>query len=125
MWPQCCSEQQDCGEVGRTSEPGENSSTVIAAPELMFAYKLCQLPAAQTNNSKAQTTKQQLFHPSLGFGYSRFLEQPPYSSGTQEVLWFCFSVSLQTTIPFSDHYVCLKVKSERQAGFSQVPYKCL
>lgn len=51
------------------------------------------LPKLTNNNSKAQTTKQQLFHPSLGFGYSRFLEQPPYSSGTQER---CFGFVFQS-----------------------------
>lgn len=63
-WPQCCSEQ-DCGEVGRTSEPGENSSTVIAAPELTFAYKLSQLPAAQSDKKVQGTDYKAATLPSL------------------------------------------------------------
>lgn len=71
--------------------------------------------------SKAQTTKKQLFHPSPGFGYSVFLRNSYLTLQTpRRGTLVLFSVSLQTTTPFPDHYVCFKVKSKRQDS-----HKCL
>lgn len=81
-WLQSSSEQ-DCGEVSGTSEPGENSTTAIAAPQLTFAYKLLQLPAAQTRPSprhRLQSSNSSIL--TRFFSQCISPEQLPYSSDT-------------------------------------------
>lgn len=74
--------ERDWGQASGTSEPGENSSAAIAAPELTLAYKLCQLPAAK--HQVQGTDYKEATLPSL----TRFwlqcisLGQLPYSSDT-------------------------------------------
>lgn len=103
---------------------GENSSAAIAPPELMFTTSFASSPQPKLPNTKsrAQTTKQQLFPSTLGFGYYFFNSYLTLQAPRKGAL-VLFSVSLQTATLFREHLSMFQSKMrKRQAGFSAVPY---
>lgn len=116
------------GTVGRWAGP---QSPVRILPlrllhrssRLLTSFASFLQPKLPNTKSRAQTTKQQLFPSTLGFGYY-FLNSYLTLQAPRKGALVLFSVSLQTTTLFWDHLCVFQSKMrKRQAEFSPVPYK--
>lgn len=87
-----------------------------------LAYKLHQLPAAQTRPSprhRLQSSNSSIPHQVLVTVYFSWTATLLFGH-PREALWFCFQSHCKPQLFFPDQYVHFKVKSKRQAGFSLI-----
>lgn len=116
-WLQWSSEQQNCGEVRILLLQLLHLSSCS-----LTSFASSPQPKLPNTKSRAQTTKQQLFPSTLGFGYYFFNSYLTLQAPRKGAL-VLFSVSLQTATLFQEHLSMFQSKMrKRQAGFSPVPY---